>query len=132
MAHPDHDAIIDAFYRVGGTICTCDRADPDEGYTHIHGPNFPPVAGATRCLNHVVAVEKYNGTMSPRDPIGVNMQGRTRSQCSIKVDPLGHSHQKNYGAFHTGFDVGTIRARWKTLDDFARDVIACARASSLW
>jgi hypothetical protein len=132
MAHPDHDAVVDAFQRVGVTIYTCDRADPNEGYTHIHGPSFRPAPGATRCMDHAVAVEKCNGTVSPRDPVGVNMQGHSRPQRSIKIDPLGHSHQKNYGAFHTGFDMSTIRARWRTLDDFARDVIAQAKASSLW
>jgi hypothetical protein len=132
MAHPDHDAIIDAFRRVGGTIYTCDRADPNDGYTHIHGPSFRPASGATRCMDHAVVVEKHNGTVSPRDPVGVNMQGCSRTQSSIKVDPLGHSHRNNYGAFHTGFDVGIIRTRWRTLDDFAREVIAQAKANSLW
>lgn len=97
-----------------------------------NGPNVPPAAGATRCMNHSVVVEKFNGTMSPRDPVGVKMKGLSRSDKLIKIDPLGHSHQKNYGAFHTGFDIGTIRTQWRTLDDFARDVIAQAQANSLW
>ena len=132
MAHPDHDAIIEAFQRVGGNIRRCNRADPEEGYTHIHGPNHHPPDGATRCNDHAITVEKFNGTMSPRHPTGVNMHGLRRTECSIKNDPLGYSHQKNYGAFHTGFDIGTIRARWKTLDDFAEEVIRHAKAESMW
>ena len=132
MSHSDHDAIIDAFRRVDGRIYTCNRADRHKGYTHIHGPNFHPQARATRCTNHAVVVEKFNGTVSPRSPVGSKMQGLNRRDCSIKTDPLGRSHRKNYGSFHTGFDVGTIRARWATLDDFAREVIARAKAESQW
>jgi hypothetical protein len=132
MAHPDHDAIVDAFRRVGGTIYTCNRADPIDGYTHIHGPSFPPQTGAIRCNSHAVVVEKFNGTVSPRTPVGTLMQGSIRAQCSIKINPLGHSHRENYGNFGTGFDIPSIRARWSTFDDFAREVIAKSKAASTW
>ena len=132
MASLDHDAIVAAFRRVAGTIYTCDRGHPDKGYTHIHGPNHQPARGALRCGDHALAVEKYNGTLSPRDPIGTAMHGHSRSQRPIKQDPMGYSHKKSFGAFHTGFDIGTIRKRWKTLDDFAVEVIKHAKARSLW
>ncbi len=132
MAHPDHNSIIAAFQRVGGTIYTCERADPSDGYTHIHGPSFPPQPGATRCAKHAVVVEKFNGTVSPRSPVGKKMQGHPRTQNSVKVDSLGHSHREHYGDFDVGFDVPAIRARWASFDDFAKEVIAHAKAEGQW
>lgn len=132
MAHPDHQALLAAFRRACGTITTCDRADPNDGYTHIHGPSSPAVPHAKRCATHAVVIEKFNGTVSPRAPVGQQLQGLDRPECSIKSDVLGHSHRKNYGNFGVGFDTATIRQRWSTLDDFARAVIAASQAAGQW
>ena len=38
MAHPDHDAVIDEFNKLGAHATHCVRGG-EQGYTHVHGPN---------------------------------------------------------------------------------------------
>lgn len=130
MAHPDHNAIVAAFQALGGI--PCDRGHPTNGYTHIHGPGFPPKLGARQCATHAVAVEKYNGTVSPSAPVGSQMGATMRPQISIKKHPLGYSHRQNYGRFDHAFDVPSIQARWPTFADFVQDVVAHARRARQW
>jgi hypothetical protein len=125
MPHPDHDAILAAFRRVDPSITTCDRGDPQNGYTHIHGPSQP--RGADRCNSHSVVVEKQNGTLSLRAPIGVQLGGVARAQLPISSNVLGYSYRSNYGEYGIGFDAPAVRRGWASLDDFARAVIAAAR-----
>jgi hypothetical protein len=123
MTHPDHDAVVDAFRRVGAPTNQCDRGGPG-GYTHVHGPSQQ--VHPDRCTTHAVCVEKQNGTVAVRSPVGEMLGGRRRPDLPIARHPLGYSHRPDYGQFDHAFDLPAIRANWPTLDAFARDVIAAA------
>lgn len=134
MAHPDHDAVVDAFQREAAR-----RGDPvplevhdragDAGYTHIHGPHQP--RRPKRCRTYAVAVEKFNGTVALRAPIGQQLSGVRRPDVPITTHPLGYSVGP-FGDFGYGFDIPHIMRVWTTLDAFAKDVIAAFAASNNW
>ncbi len=131
MPHPDHNAIVAAFATVDPTCrAGCHRGDPARGYTHIHGPS--QASHPDRCSTHSVIVEKFNGTVSVRRPIGATLGGTRRTAIPIAQDPMGYSVGPEFGDFDIGFTVVTILARWATFDNFARAVIASARASHVW
>jgi hypothetical protein len=125
MIHPEHDAIVAAFRRVGGDGTICHRGapegDPTIGYTHVHGPTQPP--DRKRCTTHSVCVEKYNGTVALSTPVGKLMGGTKRPYVPIAEHPLGFSHRDSYGRFDHALDAATWREKWPTPEDFARDVI---------
>jgi len=131
MIHVDHDAVIEAFQRIAGPGRICHRGapagDPTVGYTHIHGPAHPP--GAHRCTNHLVCVEKYNGTVAIARPVGERLGGVERPYTPIASDPLGYSHRDSYGRFTYALDMKAIRNGWDSLDDFANAVVAAFRNS---
>lgn len=134
MAHPDHDAVLDAFQREAARrgypvpLGICHRAG-DAGYTHIHGPNQP--RRAKHCLTHAVGVEKVNGTVALRAPIGQQLGGVLRPDLPISRHPLGYSVGP-FGAFGYGFDTPHIMRVWPTLDAFAGDVITAFVALGTW
>ncbi len=121
MAHPDHDAIVGAFKQADPRVSCCHRGGPS-GYTHIHGPSH--ARHPTRCRNHCVAVEKQNGTVALRRDLALQMGALARPNLAISRHPLGHSHRPDYGEFDHALDVPTIKQKWPTLANFARDVIA--------
>lgn len=129
MAHPDHDAVVDAFRRVDPGIVICDRGGAP-GYTHIHAGT--QALGATRCTTHAVVVEKQNGTVSLRAPLAQQFNGVKRPPLPIAQHPLGYSHRSDYGSFDHGFASRDLSAGWSTLDDFARDVIQAAKVINYW
>lgn len=134
MAHLDHDAVVDAFQRVAAQrgdptpLRMCDRAG-DTGYTHIHGPHQPQ--GLERCTTHAIAIEKYNGTVALRAPIGQHLGAVQRPDMPITKHSLGYSAGA-FGDFDYAFDVPHILKAWSTFDAFARHVIASLAASSRW
>lgn len=125
MTHSDHDAIVDAFRRVGGPTSQCDRGGPG-AYTHVHGPSQP--LSPERCTTHAVCVEKTNGTVAVRSPVCEALGGSPRPDLPIAQHPLGYSHRPDYGQFNYAFDVPTIRAKWQTFDNFARAVVAAVKS----
>lgn len=107
----------------------CDRAGPG-GYTHIHGPNQPK--HPDQCRTHAIAVEKFNGTVALRAPIGQRLGGVLRPDLPISAHPLGYSAGNKYGDFAYAFDSSHILRVWQTYDAFARDVIAAFVAAGSW
>ncbi len=137
MANPKHDAVVDAFQRVAASLGhpmplrTCERG-PKIGYTNIHRPNQPPLGMHKRCTNHVIGIEKTNGTVALHEPIGERLGALKRPKLHIKDHPLGGSAGTNYGKFGYAFEYSEILKKWETLDAFARVVIAAFKASSRW
>lgn len=134
MAHPDHDAVVDAFQREavrrGDPILRiCYRAG-DAGYTHIHGPHQP--YGTERCTTHAIVVEKFNGTVGLRAPIGQQLGGVLRPDVPITAHPLGQSAGAFGRDFTHGFDIQHIMRTWSTLDAFSRDVVAAFVTAHTW
>jgi hypothetical protein len=128
MAHPDYEALLAAFARVDASIKTCDRGGID-GYTHIHSGT--QIRG-DRCASHWILVERSNGTVALRDPIGRKLGGQPRVALPISDHPLGWSVRADFGRYGWGFDAVTLLRRWATLEHFARDVIAAAREHGGW
>lgn len=126
----DHDAIIEAFRRVDPRI-QIDHRGGDPGYTHIRGPsqNRHP----TRCTTHWICVECFNGTVSLRRPLALEMKLHRRSYGKkIREHPLGYSRRPNFGWHDHALDVAEIAHRWPSLDGFAREVIDRCRAHTTW
>lgn len=131
MACPHHNQIIAAFANLGAHRTNCDRGDPSDGYTHIHGPNHPPGSGP-RCVNHLATIEKTCGTVSLYQPIALALQGMARQPVPIGQHPMGHSTGAEFGNFGYGFDALLILVRWGSFDDFAKVVIGIAQKHNRW
>ncbi|MCC6521772.1 MAG: hypothetical protein IT373_03850 [Polyangiaceae bacterium] len=126
MPHPDHDAIIAAFIRCGAHTTRCVRGG-DQGYTHVHGPNCAPtVPDNQHCTNHVVVVERRNGTVGVWKPLATQLGAKQRPPVHIRHDPLGYSVRKKYGQFGFGWTAQTILAWPGGVSGFAAAVVNAA------
>lgn len=129
LPHTDHNEMIAAFAKLDARSTHCCRGGA-RGYTHIHGPNNPE--NGRKCTNHVVVVERRNGTVSVRSPIARDMKASKRPDVPITRDPRGYSNGREYGEFGYAFTAQTVRARWDTLDAFAAEVVKRAKAHGFW
>ena len=129
MAHVDHETLKDAFERVDPRVKFCDRGG-EHGYTHVHGPS--QARGDGQCRTHWIVIEKFNGTISLRDPAGAAIGGRERPLIPIREHLLGYSFRKSFGGFGTGLTADDVRSRKQTLDDFAREAIRLVSAFTTW
>lgn len=121
----EHNEIIKAFARQGAHPTNCDRADPDRGYTHVHGPNTKPQP--QRCNDHLVDVEKTNGTVSLFEPVALALGAMARQPIPIAKHVMGHSAGASFGDFGFGFDASAIVLRWGSFDAFAKAVVLLAQ-----
>lgn len=126
MPSPYHNALVQAFARLGCHHIRCNRGDPNNGYTHIHGPSTEP--HPKKCTNHLAVIEKTNGTVAPFEDIALVLGASKRPQgLKISANPLGYSVRRGYGKFGYGFDVATILRKWGTFEAFAEAVATVAR-----
>lgn len=130
MIDPFHDAIVSAFRLLEPSCQICHRDDPD-GYTHIHGPNYPQ--GARRCTTHVVVIEKATGAVSLREPLASALGASPRTSMPVSpTTPTGFSAGPQMGDFSRGWDKAALLAAWPHPASFALVTIAAARANGQW
>jgi transcriptional regulator with XRE-family HTH domain len=128
----EHDAIVEAFRKVDSRIQTCHRpngAKPSEGYTHIHGPSRRPTP--PRCVGHPLVVERVNGWVGFREPLGKRLNAVKRHDARIQQDPLGYSHV-SIGGHKYVLIPSTILERWGSFENFAREVIKECQELDIW
>lgn len=127
MSQSYHDAVVKAFKRIPGVeVFSLDK------YTHVHGPMHPCRKGTGKCTSHLAVIESENGTVAPHKEIAITLGGIPRPNEPIRTHPLGHSNGANFGNFGYGFDVGTIRNRWSTYEEFAKAVVLVAQQCGKW